>query len=98
MSKLNEEQITQALNDLDGWVRHSDRDAIQKTFQFNDFNEAFGWMCRVALYAEQQNHHPEWFNVWSRVEVTLATHDAGGVTQKDLDLAEFMDQIGQTTD
>ena len=68
------------------------RDAIQKTFQFKDFNAAFGFMGRVAMKAEKMDHHPEWFNVYNRVEVTLATHDAGGLTAKDIKLAVFMDK------
>jgi len=89
-SKLPAEQRTQALRDLDGWNDVQDRDAIARTFRFTDFNEAFGFMTRIALKAEQMNHHPEWFNVWNRVDVTLTTHDAGGVTQLDVELAHFM--------
>ena len=74
-----------------GWSMVSDRDAIQKTFQFSDFNEAFGFMSRVALVAEKLNHHPEWFNVWNRVEITLTTHDAGGLSTLDLELARQAD-------
>ena len=66
---------------------------IEKTFGFDDFNAAFGFMSRAALKAEQMNHHPEWFNVWNRVEVRLSTHDAGGVTSLDIELAGFMDGI-----
>ena len=76
-----------------GWTTTDGRDAIQKTFKFKDFNEAFGFMARAALVAEKMNHHPEWFNVWNRVEVTLSTHDAGGLTELDLKLAEAMDRI-----
>lgn len=82
-----------ALAQLTGWASVTDRDAICKTYQFADFNEAWGFMSRVAVKAEAMNHHPEWFNVWNRVEVTLATHDAGGVTTLDLELARFMDAI-----
>ena len=71
----------------------ANRDAIIKEFRFRDFNAAFGFMSRVALYAEKTDHHPEWANVYNRVEVTLATHDAGGVTDKDVALAHFMDQV-----
>lgn len=81
------------LAELSGWTAVGDRDAIRKTYQFADFNQAWGFMSRVALKAETMNHHPEWFNVWNRVEVVLATHDAGGVTALDLQLAEFMDSI-----
>jgi 4a-hydroxytetrahydrobiopterin dehydratase len=82
---------TEKLVALDGWTEMDDRDAIQKTFQFTNFNEAFGFMTRAALMAEKMDHHPEWFNVYNRVEVTLTTHDAGGVTKKDTKLAAFMD-------
>jgi 4a-hydroxytetrahydrobiopterin dehydratase len=80
-----------ALAQLPSWSAAEGRDAIVKTFKFDDFNAAFGWMSRVALAAEKLDHHPEWFNVYSRVEVTLATHDAGGVTELDVTLAKIMD-------
>ena len=80
-----------ALHGLTGWTEAKGRDAIAKTFQFKSFNQAWGWMARVALYAEKTGHHPEWFNVYGRVEVTLATHSAGGVTEKDINLAHKMD-------
>jgi 4a-hydroxytetrahydrobiopterin dehydratase len=81
-----------ALARLAGWEKvDGGRDAIRKTFRFDDFNHAFGFMTRVALAAEKLDHHPEWFNVYNRVEVTLATHDAGGVTELDITLAAFMD-------
>jgi 4a-hydroxytetrahydrobiopterin dehydratase len=81
-----------ALKDLPGWEAAPDgRDAIRRTYRFRDFNAAFGFMSRAALMAEKLDHHPEWFNVYSRVEVTLATHDAGGVTALDVRLAAFMD-------
>jgi 4a-hydroxytetrahydrobiopterin dehydratase len=78
---------------LPGWRMVDGRDAIAKTFTFPDFSAAFGFMTRAALAAEAMNHHPEWFNVWNRVEVTLSTHDAGGLTERDLKLAEAMDRI-----
>jgi 4a-hydroxytetrahydrobiopterin dehydratase len=78
---------------LPGWHLVDGRDAVAKTYTFNDFNAAFGFMTRVALAAERMNHHPEWLNVWNRVEVTLSTHDAGGLTERDLKLAEIMDRI-----
>lgn len=81
-----------AIRDLNGWAEVPGRDAIIKTFTFKDFNAAFGFMSRAALLAEKMDHHPEWYNIYNRVEVTLATHDAGGVTQKDIDLATFMDK------
>lgn len=77
---------------LNGWRAADGRDAIIKEFRFKDFNAAFGFMSRVALFAEKHDHHPEWTNVYNRVEVILATHDAGGVTDKDVALAHFMDQ------
>ncbi|MFZ4607266.1 MAG: 4a-hydroxytetrahydrobiopterin dehydratase [Caulobacter sp.] len=79
---------------LKGWTAATDgRDAILKTFTFKDFNAAFGFMTRVALMADKLDHHPEWFNVYNRVEVLLATHDADGVTELDVTLAGFMDAI-----
>ncbi len=89
--KLSEVARATALADLPGWAEVDGRDAISKTFTFKDFNQAFGFMSRVALKAEAMNHHPEWFNVWNRVEVTLSTHDAGGLTELDVELAGFMD-------
>ncbi len=81
-----------ALARLTGWSAvDGDRDAITKTFKFKDFNAAFGWMTRMALAAEKLDHHPEWFNVYNRVEVVLTTHDADGVTELDLTLATMMD-------
>jgi 4a-hydroxytetrahydrobiopterin dehydratase len=80
-----------AVAQLAGWTVASGRDAITKSFKFDDFNEAFGWMTRVALAAEKLDHHPEWFNVYNRVDVTLSTHDAGGVTELDVELARIMD-------
>lgn len=77
---------------LEGWHATEGRDAIEKEFKFKDFNAAFGFMVRVALYAERNDHHPEWFNVYNRVEVTLTTHDFGGVSDKDVALAHFMDE------
>jgi len=81
------------LRELQGWTEAKGRDAISKTFQFKSFNQAWGWMSRVALFAEKTDHHPEWFNVWNRVDVTLATHSAGGVTKLDVDLAAAMDRL-----
>ena len=82
-----------ALATLDGWSEVKGRDAISRTFTFKDFNAAFGFMTRAALVAEKLDHHPEWFNVYDKVEVTLATHDAGGVTERDVALAEAMDRL-----
>jgi 4a-hydroxytetrahydrobiopterin dehydratase len=80
-----------ALQGLKGWSAKEGRDAIIKTYKFQDFNAAFGFMSRVALKAESMNHHPEWFNVYNRVEVLLTDHDAGGVSALDVELAQFMD-------
>jgi 4a-hydroxytetrahydrobiopterin dehydratase len=80
---------------LDGWTEVDGRDAISRKFMFKDFNEAFGFMARAALIAEKLDHHPEWFNVYNRVEVTLATHDAGGVTERDIKLAQEMDRLAK---
>jgi len=77
---------------LPRWQTVKGRDAIRRSFVFKDFNEAFGFMTRCALMADKLDHHPEWFNVYNRVEVTLATHDAGGVTDLDVQLAQFMDE------
>ena len=82
-----------ALAKLAGWSEVKDRDAISKTFAFRDFNEAFGFMTRAALVAEKLDHHPEWFNVYKTVTVTLSTHDAGGLTELDIKLAEAMDRF-----
>jgi 4a-hydroxytetrahydrobiopterin dehydratase len=82
-----------ALATLKGWTEVSGRDAITRTFEFKDFNQAFGFMTRAALAAEKADHHPEWFNVYKKVEVTLSTHDAGGLTQKDIALAATMDRL-----
>ncbi|MFN4023360.1 MAG: 4a-hydroxytetrahydrobiopterin dehydratase [Hyphomonas sp.] len=83
-----------ALKALKGWARaEGERDAIFRAYRFADFKTAFAFMSAAALKAEQMDHHPEWFNVYNRVEVTLTTHDADGVTQKDLELAGFMDQL-----
>jgi 4a-hydroxytetrahydrobiopterin dehydratase len=82
-----------ALKKLSGWSEVSGRDAITRKFVFKDFNQAFGFMTRAALVAEKMDHHPEWFNVYKTVEVTLSTHDAGGVTELDAKLAAAMDRL-----
>src|ERR1700685_2638603 len=91
--KLTAEARKAALAKLADWSDAAGRDAITKKFVFKDFNQAFGFMTRAALVAEKMDHHPEWFNVYKTVEVTLATHDAGGVTGLDVKLAEAMDRI-----
>ena len=90
VQKLDVAARARALAELEGWKDVAGRDAIQRTFTFLDFNAAFGFMSRVALMAEKTDHHPEWFNVYNRVEVTLATHDCGGVSERDVTLARFM--------
>ncbi len=91
--KLTGDARKTALARLKGWSEVKDRDAISKKFTFADFNEAFGFMARVALVAEKLDHHPEWSNVYKNVEVTLSTHDAGGLTERDIRLAEAMDKL-----
>ena len=94
MAKMNQSQDYESfLEKNTGWQPVSGKEAMEKVFMFKDFNQAFGFMTRVALKAEAMNHHPEWFNVYNRVHVTLTTHDAGGVTQKDITLASFMDAL-----
>ena len=83
------------LGELEGWAEAKGRDAIVKTFQFKSFNQAWGWMNRVALLAEKMDHNPEWVNVYGRVDVTLSTHTAGGVTEKDIALARKMDAFAR---
>jgi len=91
--KLSPDARVTALNNLPQWAEVEGRDAITRTYQFADFNAAWGFMSRVALVAEQMNHHPEWFNVYNKVEVTLSTHDAGGLTELDIKLAKQMDDF-----
>ena len=92
-SPLSDSERSALSSALDGWVMVEGRDAISKRFVFGDFVEAFGWMTRVALVAERMNHHPEWTNVYRTVEVTLSTHDAGGLTRRDVELAQQMDRL-----
>lgn len=92
-AKLTPEARRAALAKLPGWSEVPGRDAIARKFVFNDFNAAFGFMARVALVAEKMDHHPEWFNVYKTVDVTLSTHDAGGVTELDIRLAETMERF-----
>ena len=91
--KLTGDARTAALGKLAGWSEVKGRDAISKKFVFADFNAAFGFMTRAALIAEKLDHHPEWFNVYKTVEVTLSTHDAGGLTERDIELARAMDRL-----
>ena len=91
--KLAADARKAALGKLSSWSEVTGRDAITRKFIFKDFNQAFGFMTRAALVAEKMDHHPEWFNVYKTVEVTLSTHDAGGVTELDVKLAEAMDRL-----
>jgi 4a-hydroxytetrahydrobiopterin dehydratase len=92
---LSQEARKAALVELSGWSELDGRDAIGRTFVFKDFNEAFGFMSRAALVAEKNDHHPEWRNVYKTVEVVLSTHDAGGVTPLDIQLAKAMNAIAR---
>lgn len=89
--RLTDEERNQALGELSQWALVEGREAIFRNFKFKSFNEAFGFMARVALVAEKMDHHPEWFNVYNKVNVVLATHDAGGLTMLDVELAKKMD-------
>ena len=93
IAELTEDERNAALDELSGWALREDGKAITRTFTFGDFNEAFGFMTRVAIYADKADHHPEWFNVYNRVEMTLTTHDAGGLSQRDLAMARFIADI-----
>ena len=95
VEKLAADARKSALKELAGWSDISGRDAIARTFTFKDFNEAFGFMAPAALVAEKSDHHPEWHNVYKTVEVVLATHDAGGVTARDIQLAQAMNAIAK---
>lgn len=95
--KLSADARADAVAQLDSWSDVEGRDAIQKTFTFKNFNQAFGFMSRVAMMAEKMDHHPEWFNVYKTVDVTLATHDAGGITDLDIKLAAFMNKAAAAT-
>jgi 4a-hydroxytetrahydrobiopterin dehydratase len=91
--KLAAAQRDAVLAELNGWTLVEGRDAIARTLKFADFSQAFGFMTRVALAAEKLDHHPEWSNVWNRVEITLTTHDAGGLTERDVKLAGIIDGL-----
>ena len=91
--KLTGKALADALAKLEGWTEISARSAIEKKFTFADFNEAWGFMTRVALAADKADHHPEWSNVYNKVEIVLSTHDAGGVTDKDIALAKFIEKV-----
>ena len=92
IKKLAKTEVTQKLKRLSGWKIVKGRNAITKTFKFKDFMQAFGWMTTMAIYAEKKDHHPEWLNVYTTVVVTLSTHDSGGVTKLDLEMAQEMNK------
>ena len=93
MAKLNETEREEALAALPGWTHEAERDAIRKRFTFRDFGEAFAFMTRVALEAEKADHHPDWSNVWNKVDILLTTHDAGGLTARDVALAHRIEAL-----
>jgi 4a-hydroxytetrahydrobiopterin dehydratase len=93
IAELTEDQRTAALTELGEWALAREGKAIERTFRFADFSEAFAFMTRVALLAEKADHHPEWFNVYNRVEITLTTHDAGGLSQRDVAMATAIDAL-----
>jgi len=95
MKALNESQRAALLDALDGWSPVEGRDAIRRSLKFKDFSAAWGFMTRVALAAEAMDHHPEWSNVWNKVDIVLSTHDAGGLTKRDADLAGKIDKIAK---
>ncbi len=93
VTKLDEAQRAALLPSLSGWTHDADRDGLTRRFVFADFVAAFGFMTRVALLAEKADHHPEWSNVWNRVDILLTTHDAGGLSLRDIDLARAIDAV-----
>ena len=95
VEKLSEDARRSLFKDLPGWEAQKDRDAIAKTFEFRDFITAWGFMSRVAIFAEKIDHHPEWSNVYGKVSIVLTTHDADGVTERDVKLAEFIERAAR---
>ena len=91
MMKLSSEQISEELKNLPGWSVKEEK--LHKDFEFGDFNEAFGFMTRAAMEIEKMNHHPEWFNVYNKLSVDLMTHDAGGITENDIQLAKILNSL-----
>jgi len=91
MMKLSSEQISEELKNLPGWSVKEEK--LHKDFEFGDFNEAFGFMTRAAMHIEKMNHHPEWFNVYNKLTVDLMTHDAGGITENDIQLAKILNSL-----
>ncbi|MBX3679607.1 4a-hydroxytetrahydrobiopterin dehydratase [Cognatazoarcus halotolerans] len=95
MERLSLQRREEAMKRLVGWTAVEGRDAITRSLRFKDFNAAFGFMSRVALAAEKLDHHPEWSNVYNRVDIILSTHDAGGLTERDVMLAEMIDRFAE---
>jgi 4a-hydroxytetrahydrobiopterin dehydratase len=95
MALLGDAERESALAELPGWTYDSGREGITRAFRFADFSEAFGFMTRVALEAEKADHHPDWSNVWNRVDILLSTHSDGGVTEKDMALAKAIDRLAE---
>ncbi|MDZ4735593.1 MAG: 4a-hydroxytetrahydrobiopterin dehydratase [Rhodospirillaceae bacterium] len=93
VEKLSDEARKAALQALSQWAPVEGRDAIQRSIKFRNFNEAWGFMNRIALMAEKQDHHPEWFNVYNRVDITLSTHECGGLSERDVKLATSIDKL-----
>jgi 4a-hydroxytetrahydrobiopterin dehydratase len=93
VEQLSDEERGEALDELDEWDYDEGRDAISRSFTFDDFSEAFAFMARVALLAEKHDHHPEWTNVWNRVDITLTTHDAAGLSHRDVTMAQAIDDL-----
>jgi 4a-hydroxytetrahydrobiopterin dehydratase len=93
VKKLSQAELTALLPDLPAWTLDAARDRITRSFRFKDFSQAFGFMSRVALLAEKADHHPEWSNVWNRVDILLTTHDAGGLSMRDIEMAKAIDAL-----
>ena len=91
LAKLSDDQVKEKLKELQGWQIVNGK--LHKEFQFKDFNQAFGFMTRVAMHAEKMDHHPEWFNVYNKLKVDLMTHDAGGITENDVKLAKILNSL-----
>jgi 4a-hydroxytetrahydrobiopterin dehydratase len=94
VARLSDSERAESLSRLAHWSHEPERDAITRQFKFADFSQAFAFMTRVALLAEAQDHHPEWSNVWNKVDIVLTTHDAGGLSARDVRLAEAIDALG----
>lgn len=93
ISELTPDSVEKELKSLPGWTLRGDGKAIEKSLKFKDFSEAWGFMNRIALLAEKADHHPEWFNVYNRVDITLTTHDAGGISERDIKMAKAINII-----